>query len=132
MGWKTTACLSCTCAPCQCKPGTTATASANPSGHVDSRPWRHLYDKARWRKPVTGLRDTCLRKHPICQHCNRNASTVADHIVAHKGNEVLFFLFSNLQGLCKECHDKKTAGTERTGQDTRPALVGDKVYNYSS
>lgn len=132
MGWKTTACLSCACAPCQCPSKPATEAKVNPSGHV-ARPWRHLYDRARWRKPVTGLHDTALRKHPICQHCNRNSSTVADHIVPHKGNERLFFDFTNLQGLCKSCHDQKTSGVERTGKDDRPALdANGKIRTYES
>jgi 5-methylcytosine-specific restriction protein A len=36
-------------------------------------------------------------------------ATVVDHIKPHKGNAILFWLVSNWQGLCKHCHDVKTA-----------------------
>jgi hypothetical protein len=41
--------------------------------------------------------------------CQRVASTVADHIKPHKGVWALFTDLNNLQGLCDECHSKKTA-----------------------
>jgi 5-methylcytosine-specific restriction enzyme A len=34
--------------------------------------------------------------------CN---GAVCDHIIAHKGDEVLFYNRDNLQTLCKSCHD---------------------------
>jgi 5-methylcytosine-specific restriction endonuclease McrA len=71
----------------------------------------HLYWRARWRHPQTGLRITVLRKYPICCKCHRNASTVADHIKDHHGDEALFFDFNNLQGMCEPCHHEKTAGS---------------------
>jgi hypothetical protein len=41
--------------------------------------------------------------------CHRRASTVADHIKSHKGVWALFCDLLNLQGLCAECHSRKTA-----------------------
>src|SRR5882762_6982914 len=72
------------------------------------REWRTLYDKARWRHPLTGLRACILRRDPICKQCGRNPSTIADHKIDHRGNEVLFWNANNLRGICKECHDVKT------------------------
>ena len=132
MGWKNTACSTCFRAPCTCvKSSAPPTAQGQPLSKYVTRPWHHLYNKARWKNPVTGLRAAVLRKYPICFKCNRAPSTHADHIVDHKGNERLFYDFNNLQGLCESCHSEKTA-RERTGEDTRPALVDGKVYNYSS
>jgi len=41
--------------------------------------------------------------------CNRNPSTIADHIKDHKGNWDLFRDDKNLRGICKPCHDERTA-----------------------
>ncbi len=74
--------------------------------------YQYLYDRWRWRKPVTGLRATCLRHYPLCadpfhEGCH-NPSTVADHKIDHHGDEKLFFDFNNLQGLFESCHNRKT------------------------
>jgi len=56
------------------------------------------------------LRKLVLARDPICAICQRNASTVADHIIPHKGSWTLFSdLNNNLQGICDECHSRKTA-----------------------
>lgn len=75
----------------------------------DSRDqWRHLYQRSRWRNVV---QPAVLRRDPICTVCHRRPSTVADHIVDHRGDEKLFWAMDNLAGKCKPCHDEKT-GTE--------------------
>jgi 5-methylcytosine-specific restriction protein A len=73
-----------------------------------SKEWDFLYWRARWRKKDVGLRDTRLRKFPICEKCHHNASEVVHHIVDHRGSEKLFFDYNNLQALCKPCHDEIT------------------------
>lgn len=70
--------------------------------------WKHLYQKSRWRNQV---QPAVLRRDPICTECHRNPSTVADHIVDHRGDEKLFWAMDNLAGKCADCHNKKT-GTE--------------------
>ncbi len=54
-----------------------------------------------------------LQKNPVCvEHRKRGQvvpATVVDHIVPHKGDQVLFWRRSNWQALCKACHDRKTA-----------------------
>lgn len=40
----------------------------------------------------------------------RAAATVLDHIEPHKGDWSKFWDRTNWQGLCKACHDRKTAG----------------------
>lgn len=42
-------------------------------------------------------------------------ASIVDHIVPHKGNPVLFWSRSNLQSLCKLCHDRHKALLERRG-----------------
>jgi 5-methylcytosine-specific restriction endonuclease McrA len=74
------------------------------------------YRRAHW----TALRTIVLAREPICRICQRAASTVADHIVPHKGNWALFCDLDNLEGICGPCHSKKTA-TEDGGFGNRPA-----------
>ncbi len=72
------------------------------------RPWQHLYDRQFWRGP-NGLRAFILRRDPVCVICDRNPSTIADHIKDHKGNWDLFRDDKNIRGVCKACHDERTA-----------------------
>ena len=66
----------------------------------------------RWQK----ARATWLSRHPLCAHCEIDqravAATVVDHIIPHKGDQVLFWKTSNWQSLCKPHHDKKTASED--------------------
>lgn len=85
-----------------------------PQSEINQRV-RHEWDAWYGRWPWTGehgLRSLVIRHNPICQICDRNPSTIADHIIPHKGNWDLFTDFKNLQGLCKECHDRKTASED--------------------
>lgn len=54
-----------------------------------------------------------LRINPLCVKCEEHGYTtsavVVDHTEPHKGDMVLFWDKSKWQGLCKECHDRKTA-----------------------
>ena len=88
-------------------------------------PFAHLYNLMRWRRPIYGLSDTIIRRDPLCKICNRNASTIADHIRDHRGNLTLFWDPNNLQGICKPCHDKKTGSTHGGG---RRAAEPKQVY----
>lgn len=67
------------------------------------RPWQHLYATPQWR----ALRAAILLNNPLCSRCD-NPSTVADHIIPHKGDVSLFFKPSNLSGMCAPCHNRKT------------------------
>lgn len=51
-------------------------------------------------------RRAILLKHPTCNVCRKNPSTIADHCkpVAEGGPTTL----DNGQGLCSDCHDAKT------------------------
>lgn len=59
----------------------------------------------------TATRRRILDRHPICNHCGLEPSTVADHIIPHAegGTDDEH----NGQGLCQGCHDIKTQ-QERT------------------
>lgn len=69
-------------------------------------PW---YNRRIWRDR---LQPMVLRRDPICVLCNRAVSRIADHIVPFKGIWELFVDLTNLRGVCKECHDKKTASQD--------------------
>src|SRR4051794_40491158 len=74
-----------------------------------------LYDTARWRR----LRAHQLREHPLCRFCLESRgmvtpATVADHVVAHKGDINQFWL-SELQSLCHQCHVSTKAYIEQRG-----------------
>lgn len=68
--------------------------------------WRKWYNTTRWRQ---------LRWHIIkgalftCSLCNKiepdTSKLVCDHIIPHRGEEAKFWDSSNLQCLCKRCHD---------------------------
>lgn len=82
-------------------------------------PWRRWYKTARWQR----LReDVLIRDLFTCQKCGTvetdTSQLVGDHIVAHRGNAELFWLSSNVQCLCKTCHDRIKQAEERAaGRD---------------
>lgn len=77
--------------------------------YPDKKPlWAPWYHRAPWTGP-NGLRAFVLRRDPVCKICQRQASTICDHKIPHKGVWALFISVANLQGICKECHDRKTA-----------------------
>jgi 5-methylcytosine-specific restriction protein A len=63
----------------------------------------------RWKK----YRTFYLTSHPLCVKCDQmniiKPATVVDHREPHKGNMAKFWDQTNHQGLCKPCHDTKTA-----------------------
>lgn len=54
-----------------------------------------------------------LLQNPLCVHCQQagrvQLATEVDHIVAHRGDQQLFWDQGNWQGLCKPHHSEKTA-----------------------
>jgi len=75
-----------------------------------SRPTYHSwYSTARWKL----MRLNYLWLNPLCVECSKSGvikpSSIVDHIKPHKGNKNIFWDVSNLQALCKQCHDIKTA-----------------------
>lgn len=67
-----------------------------------------VYVSTRWRK----LRDAYIREHPLCEACARDGHTAAardvDHIVPLSIAPERAFDESNLQALCRSCHNAKT------------------------
>lgn len=77
--------------------------------------YKHLYNTAAW----SVLRRSQLLNQPLCEMHSQMKKTVmaniVDHITPHKGDEELFFDISNLQSLCKSCHDRHKQRQERSG-----------------
>jgi 5-methylcytosine-specific restriction endonuclease McrA len=77
--------------------------------------YKHLYNTKQWWR----LRHRQLTEHPLCALCAKlgkvTAATVADHIKPHRGDEQLFFDETNLQSLCKPCHDGAKQQMEKSG-----------------
>lgn len=57
-----------------------------------------------------------LADHPLCVMCENEGrlepATVVDHVVAHRGDETLFWDMSNWQSLCKMHHDRDKRNIE--------------------
>ncbi|SEN90473.1 HNH endonuclease [Paracoccus alcaliphilus] len=79
-------------------------------------PWRRWYKTARWQRLREGV---LIRDLFTCKKCGKiesdTSQLVGDHIVAHRGNADLFWLPSNIQCLCKPCHDRIKQAEERSG-----------------
>ncbi len=124
-----TACSRCSRAkPCECDKQTQPTGTeAKPFSKGDYKgEHSKLYDRSRWRHPTKGMQACIIRRDIICRICRRAASTVADHIRDHHGDETLFFDPQNLQGVCKPCHDQKTGREhgQRNREVKRPPAAG--------
>jgi 5-methylcytosine-specific restriction enzyme A len=58
-----------------------------------------------------------LARDPVCVMCERQASVTVDHITPkHQGGQDEE---SNLQGLCSDCHQSKTAREGNAAKITR-------------
>lgn len=69
------------------------------------RPWLPWYGLARW----THIRRTQLALEPLCRMCLESEivteATVCDHVIPHRGDEVLFWS-GPFQSLCGSCHSR--------------------------
>ena len=58
-----------------------------------------------------------LLVHPLCGRCQAlgivSEARVVDHVIAHCGDQVLFWDRNNWQSLCKPCHDGWKQRVER-------------------
>jgi len=77
--------------------------------------WHNLYGRKEWKS----LRASQLKLQPMCQFCIERSKIVpariVDHIKPHKGDINLFHDPSNLQSLCKTCHDSAKQREEKSG-----------------
>lgn len=76
----------------------------------ESAEWHGWYSLSVW---TDDLRPTQLLAEPWCRECAKRGirtwATVVDHVEPHCGDWARFIDRSNLQSLCKRCHDRKTA-----------------------
>lgn len=83
-------------------------------GHsVALEPWRRWYKTAEWSalRSRVFLRDLYTCQMPGCTAITERP--VADHRTPHRGDRDLFFDASNVQTLCKPCHDGPKQRQER-------------------
>ncbi len=83
---------------------------------------------SRWR----ALRRWFLNSHPLCVECGRHgilkAAAVVDHITPHRGDQTLLYDQSNLQSLCTECHNHKTAAEDGGLGNVRKNVENENNY----
>ena len=103
----------------ECKPqSSTDTDDIRVHTLSDRIKYAFLYSSARW----TRLRGSVARAQPFCARCHNRITVIVDHAVP-AGVAIVqvqqsgkygvdkwagFFMRSNLQGLCRECHYIKT------------------------
>jgi 5-methylcytosine-specific restriction endonuclease McrA len=77
---------------------------------------KRWYDSPRWRRRASWQ----IHEHPLCVKCLAigmvTPSTVADHIIPHRGDARLFWM-GDLQSLCWEHHSGVKALEEKHGYD---------------
>jgi 5-methylcytosine-specific restriction endonuclease McrA len=83
-------------------------------------PWRKWYSLAAWSR----LRlEVFVRDGFECRACHHIEPTgrqlVADHILPHRGDRARFWAASNIQTLCKPCHDSVKQREERASAQGR-------------
>lgn len=104
---------------------------ANPDGSLRdlgerqkrlTREKSHTKRTGRWKT----LRLIILARDPICKICNNAGAVEVDHIKPlHLGGDDSH---TNLQGLCKECHKKKSADEHSTHQHhAKPSSRRDSI-----
>jgi len=80
-----------------------------------------LYATKEWKQ----LRESWLKFNCWCVLCReigiRRQATVVDHKIRHGGNRAIFFDRTNLQSLCKTCHDSTKQRMEKSGK-VKPAI----------
>ena len=110
-----------------CRAGTCSSRAATNGycdRHQDTRKeYKRLYDRYRSGDEIRALYRTkrwksvrlfVLRRDILCRSCGHQAAIVVDHIVLARtivgqfGVDA-FYDPDRLQGLCKQCHDSKTA-----------------------
>lgn len=76
----------------------------------EGREYKQFYSSKEWR---TLRYQVLLECGFVCETCNRNEATIGDHVIPTKVRWDLRLEKSNVQGICSECHNKKTAEEKR-------------------
>ena len=98
---------------------------AHPHVHTPKRVYswhfhnnKKIYGSARWKRE----RLQFLSLHPVCQRCERiglaTPATVVDHIKEISDGGPVWD-HDNWQGLCRACHNAKTASEARKRRDKK-------------
>lgn len=95
--------------------GTVATGAAGEDRRDAMIAGRAWYHTAEWRRLRAGVLRDALYTCAMCGRVAPSAGLVADHVKPHRWDRDLFFLRSNLQCLCKACHDGAKQRSERKG-----------------
>lgn len=83
-------------------------------------PWVRWYKTARWCRLRLAIFTRDLFTCRTCGHLDGNTSRlVCDHVKPHRGDAVLFWDESNLQTLCKSCHDRIKQAEEQASLHQR-------------
>jgi 5-methylcytosine-specific restriction protein A len=78
--------------------------------------WRKWYNTARWKRLRLRIFERDGYTCQICKDTIANTSRlVADHKIAHRGDERMFWDEANIETLCKPCHDS-TKQRQETGR----------------
>jgi 5-methylcytosine-specific restriction protein A len=121
----------------------TSTGRCDTHKHVE-REAKKQYDKERgtahqrgYTSKWTQYSKAYRERHPLCVECEKQGrlvlAEVVDHIIPHRGDMALFWDRNNHQGLCKTCHDRKTAsedggfGNMQRRKDIKEVLWQDKA-----
>lgn len=64
-----------------------------------------MYNTYRWKK----LRAESIKNHPYCSECGSTENLTCDHIQDANGDPELFYMPENIEVLCSECHNRKSA-----------------------
>ncbi len=118
----------------ECKPATTVSDDIRTHTLADRDKYHFLYSSARWQR----LRAVVIRAQPFCAQCGNRVSAIVDHIVP-AGIAILqasesglyvdryagFFMRSNLQCLCRECHYTKT-NADKAHVGPWPSVIAQK------
>ena len=102
------------------------TQPKQPSWRTDKRSSTERGYGSAWRK----VRNAYLYEHPLCVMCLAMTpsrvvpANVVDHIVPHKGDQVLMWDVTNFQSLCAPHHNSDKQMLERSGR-TRTTFDAD-------
>lgn len=76
--------------------------------------WSKASKAFRLQYPLCGMRPN--NEPPVMSRCyleNRTTpATLVDHVIPHRGDELLFWDETNWQSLCDCCHSSKTASED--------------------
>src|SRR5688572_14863534 len=69
---------------------------------------RYQHGATAYGRPWRRIRDAWLAEHPLCVYCQAEGrvevAREVDHIIPHKGDDILYRDRNNLQSLCTRHH----------------------------